>query len=114
MNTFQSMQWLTSMPSPIQHFGNVLLAELWELVTEAGVKDTPRSALKVCFGLSFIFIFNLFFLFSAYCLPDYILVNVHFAVEQEKELVKLIWMFSRAGFPLSKKKSAQLGISVCP
>ena len=57
MNSFQSVQWLTSTASPIQHFGNMLLAELWELVTEVGAKDTPRYSLEVCFGLSFIFIF---------------------------------------------------------
>ena len=104
------MQWLTSMAFPKQHFGNALLAELWELVTEMGAKDTPRSSLKVCFGL--FFSFNLFFLFSAYHLTDYILVNVHFAVEQEKELVELILMFRQAGFPLSKKKCAAWHISM--
>ena len=95
---------LTGPEVPIQHFGNVLLAELRELVTEAG--DTPKSSLKVCFGLSFIF--NLFFLFSAYHLTDSILINVHFAVEQEKELVKLILTFSQAGFLLSKNKVCSL------
>ena len=63
------MQWLTSTASPVQHFGNVLLAELWELVTEVGAKDTPRSSLKVCFGLSFIFIFYFISFFSFQCLP---------------------------------------------
>ena len=52
----------------------------------------------------YFFFFNLFFLFSTYHLPDYILVNVHFAAEQEKELVKLILMFSCACFLLSKKR----------
>ena len=47
---------------PYTTFRNMLLAELWELVTEVGAKDTPRSSLKVCFGLSFIF--NLFFSFQ--------------------------------------------------
>ena len=61
----------------------------------------------------FYFLFLIFFfLFSAYHLPDYILVNVHFAVEQEKELVKLILTFSHAGFPLSKKKCTAWHISI--
>ena len=107
---FSPEQWLTNMEFPIQHFGNILLAKLRELVTEVGAKDTPKSSLKVCFGLS-LFLIN-FFLFSAYHVKDYILFNVHFAVEQKKELVKLILTFSWAGFQLSKNKCAAWHISM--
>ena len=105
MKIFPSMQWLTSMALSIQHFGNVLLAKLWELVTEVGAKDTPRSSLKVCFSLSFFK--NLF---SFQCIPFNRLYTGQctFSVEQETELVKLILTFGQAGFPLSKKKVCSL------
>ena len=38
-------------------FGNGLWAMSRGLGTNWGGKDTPRSSLKVCFSLSFIFIF---------------------------------------------------------
>ena len=67
MNMFQSVQWLTSVAFPTQHFGNMLLAKLWELVTEVGANDAPRSSLKVWISHYLIFNFNFqfFFLFSA-------------------------------------------------
>ena len=45
------------MESHTPHFGNGLQAMSRELGIDWEAKDTPRSSLKVCFGLSFIFNF---------------------------------------------------------
>ena len=45
------------MESHTPHFGNGLRATSRGLGTDREAKDTPRSSLKVCFGLSFIFNF---------------------------------------------------------
>ena len=45
------------MESNTPHFGNGLRAASRGLGTDREAKDTLRSSLKVCFGLSFIFNF---------------------------------------------------------